>query len=376
MQVTIGWGLSPREVTVPDGATVFAPPPPPPPVDWAPAVAGALARPVGSAPIADRLRAARQVVVVVPDDTRKAVAGPVLAALIPLLERAGVRWQIAVATGKHPPRPQGPAGAWVHDAQAPDLVAVGRTAHGTDVRFPPAVLAADLRILVGEVRPHYFTGWAGGAKTLFPGVAGAEGIWHNHTLKAAPGARLGQIEGNPCRADLEAAAALAGPSVIINAVRSAAGLAGVVAGDPILAHRAAVALARPVFEIHPDRRFDAVLVSDGHPVTASLYQACKLLPPAGALLAPGGRVVIAAALHAGVGPVSIINDQIYRLGVVHALPADHQVRLVSGRSAAEVQPTFCTPAPDVATALAGVPGERVAVLPWAGDLAPRPAPWA
>ncbi|MCB9522760.1 MAG: DUF2088 domain-containing protein [Myxococcales bacterium] len=377
MQVSIGWGRAPQALTVPDGATVFtAPPPPPAAADWSARVAAALAAPVGSAPLAARLAGIRRVAVLVPDRTRKGVTealwGPVRAAL----EAAGVAWTVGVATGKHPPTPQGPPGAWVHDAHDPALVRVGHTAAGTPVAFPAAVLEADLRVVLGEIRPHYFAGWAGGAKGLFPGVAGEAGIWRNHLLKAAPGARLGQVEGNPCRADMEAAAALAGPSFIVNLVRGAAGPVHVVAGDPVAAHRAGVALARPLFEVHSPRRFPVVVVSDGHPVTASLYQACKLLPPAGALVAPGGRVVLAAALHEGVGPVQVINEAIFDLGVRHALPPGVEVWLASTRSAAEIAPTFARWTPSVEAALAGVVGPELAVCPHAGELVPvgTPAP--
>jgi nickel-dependent lactate racemase len=366
MQVEIGWGAQARVIEVPEGSAVLRPPAGRPACDLQAALGAALLAPVGSAPLSARLAGVRRVCVLVPDNTRKGVAQAVLPALAAVLDAAGVSWSVGVATGKHPPTPH--AGAhWVHDAADPALVPVGVTARGTEVRYPQAVIEADLRILVGEIRPHYFAGWAGGAKAVFPGVAGAAGIWHNHRLKALPGARLGVVEGNPCRADMEAAAALAGPSFLINLVRGRAGVVAVVAGDVVAAHRAGVALARPLFEVGASRRFAQILVSDGHPVTASLYQACKLLPPAGALLEEGGTVIIAADLASGVGPVQVINEAIYGLGVRHALPASHRVVLVSSRTQAEVEPTFCTFAASLEGALGGRP---TLVLPRGGDIVP------
>lgn len=371
-RVQIGWGAAPRAIRVPADATVILPPPPAPSLDWAEAVHAALADPIGAPPLAEALRAARRICVIVPDETRKDVARRILPILRPLLGDRQIT--VGVATGKHPPYPPPPGIDWVHDARAPDLVPVGRTAHGTDVRFPPAVLEADLRIVVGEIRPHYFAGWAGGAKGLFPGVAGEAGIWHDHTLKAAPGARLGIVDGNPCRADMEAAAALAGPSFIINVVRGPDGRpVAAVAGDPIAAHRAGVARARPVFEVEVDGLYDAVVVSDADPVTMNLYQACKLLPPAGAVLADGGTVILAAQCGAGLGPVPIINEAIYRLGSVHSLPPRHRVVLVSDHGPEAVAPTFADWAPTVEAALAEA-GGRVAIMPRAGDLVPRRSP--
>lgn len=371
--VEIGWGPAPRRVAVPDDAEVLRPPEGPPGRSWGAVIAEALADPVGSPPLVERLAGVRRICVIVPDDTRKDVARRVLPVLRPLL--AGRAVSVGVATGKHPPYPPPPGVDWVHDARSPALVAVGRTAHGTEVRYPPAVLEADLRVVVGEIRPHYFAGWAGGAKGLFPGVAGEAGIWHNHRLKAAPGARLGVVEGNPCRADMEAAAALAGPSFLLNVIRGPDGRpVGAVAGDPVAAHRAGVALARRVFEVPLRRRYGAVVVSDREPVTMNLYQACKLLPPAGRALADGGLVVLAAACAAGIGPVEVINEAIYRLGSVHSLPPRHRVVLVSEHGPAAVAPTFAGWAPSVRAALsAGGHPPGVLVMPRGGELVPRPA---
>lgn len=370
--VSIGWGRRPRSVRVPTDADVLLPPGSGPGRPWASVVEEALADPIGSPPLEALVAGARRICVLVPDETRKDLARRVLPLIAPRL--AGAEVTVGVAAGKHPPGPLPPGAHWVHDARSPALRSVGRTAHGTEVAYPPAVLDADLRVVVGEIRPHYFAGWAGGAKGLFPGVAGEAGIWHNHRLKAAPGARLGIVEGNPCRADMEAAAALAGPSVVLNVVRGADGApVTAVFGDPIAAHRAGVARARPLFEVTLRRRYDAVVVSDADPVTMNLYQACKLLPPAGAALAEGGTVVLAAECGAGIGPVSIINEAIYRLGSVHSLPRRHRVVLVSAHGPAAVEPTFAAWAPSVEAALAEVGPAAVLVMPRAGDLIPRQA---
>lgn len=371
--VMIGWGRTPRSVVVPSDAAVLLPPVAPPARAWWAVVAEALDEPLGSPALSALLARAATVCVIVPDETRKDVARRILPLLMPHL--AGCAVSVGVATGKHPPYPPPPGVDWVHDARAPTLRTVGRTAHGTVVAYPPAVLDADLRIVVGEIRPHYFAGWAGGAKGLFPGVAGEAGIWHNHRLKAAPGARLGIVEGNPCRADMEAAAAMAGPSVVLNIVRGVDGApVDAVFGDPIVAHRAGVERARAVFEVAVERRCPTVLVSDREPVTMNLYQACKLLPPAGAALADGGTVILAAECAAGIGPVQVINEAIYRLGSVHSLPPRHRVVLVSSHGPAAVALTFADWAPSVEVALAEAreraPGPLL-VMPRGGELVPR-----
>ncbi|MBU1432224.1 DUF2088 domain-containing protein [Myxococcota bacterium] len=382
MRVDLGWGLEPLRVEIPDEALVLTPPQATP-SSWSACFEAALAAPIypaGGAGLGGHraLRAqarGRRVCVLVPDETRKDVASQLLPRLLRHLHaddpaRGPASISVGVATGKHPPC-AAPPGAWVHRADDPSLVYVGHTEAGTDVRFPRAVVEADLRILLGEIRPHYFAGYAGGAKGLFPGVAGEAGIWHNHEMKALAGARLGQVEGNPCRADMEAAAALAGPSFIINIIRDVSGAPiSAVAGDPIAAHREGVRRAEAIFTVAAPRRAPTVIVSDRSPVTMNLYQACKLLPPAGAILEDGGLIIMAASCHAGIGPVEVINDKIYRLGIRHSLPPRHRVALVSSQPAAAVAPTFAEHAPSVEAALAGRAGP-VVVLPFAGDLVVR-----
>ncbi len=366
VHVELGWGRAPRSVTLPAGTRVLEAPAPPPARAWAEAVTDALLPAIAAH--ASRIRTA---VVLVPDETRKDVARQTLPTVLRALDAAGIVYSVGVATGKHPPA-AGPPGAWIHNARSEALRHVGTTARGTVVCYPPAVLEADLRVLVSEVRPHYFAGYAGGAKMLFPGVAGEAGIWHNHRLKAAPGARLGVVEGNPCRADMEAAAALAGPSLALCVVRHPnGGLVGATAGDPVVAHRAAVELARPLHEVQAPAPARTVIVSDRVPVSMNLYQACKLLPPAGRVLADGGCVVMAVELHDGVGPVEVINEAIYRLGVIHSLPDSHRVLLVSSQRRTAIAPTFAEYAVDLETALRMAGDHPPLVLPYAADLVPR-----
>ncbi|MEE2786604.1 MAG: lactate racemase domain-containing protein [Myxococcota bacterium] len=369
--IEIGWGSAPRQIRVPLGSRCLHPPHVVAGGEAAQYVSRAIETPIGSRSLSALIRSAKRVCVLVPDETRKDVFSVIWPILQPML--SDVDYAIGIATGKHGYIP--PArGRWRHDAKAADLIFCGTTSHGTVVRYPPQVIHADLRILLGEIRPHYFAGYSGGAKTLFPGVAGTEGIWKNHELKASPGARLGQVDGNPCRQDMEEAAALVGPSYIINLIRGNDGsVVDAVSGAVVEAHREGVHRARPVFESIVHRRAGTVIVSDRNPVTMNLYQACKLLPPAGAILKDGGRIILAAECGAELGPVSVINEAIYRLGSIHSLPQRHEVILVSSRTQSEVEPTFARYAESVEDCLADCTGDDVIVLPYGGDMIPRMA---
>ena len=119
------------------------------------------------------------------------------------------------------------------------------------------------------------------------------------------------------------------------------------------------------------RKAKVVVVSDRNPVTMNLYQACKLLPPASAILEEGGRIILAAECGEGLGPIEVINEGIYRLGCVHSLPRNHEIILVSSRPKAEVCLTFARYARSVESAVAGFSAEDILVLPYGGDMIPR-----
>jgi len=106
------------------------------------------------------------------------------------------------------------------------------------------VAESDFVVSIGCIEPHIIASFGGGYKNIVPGVAGRATTAHNHTLNCAPATfnMVGQpIDENPMRLDLEEGAAMLKPPVfIVNAILdNQQQVVRVVAGDPILAHRAA-----------------------------------------------------------------------------------------------------------------------------------------
>jgi len=368
IKVQIGWGRTPRDIQVPKSSRIIEPRRTNEAVLSQGRLLDAIESPIGMPGLSELAQAAEKICILIPDESRKPIPDFILPMILSRLSGRNV--SVGIASGKHPVV-EAPSGQWRHDASSPSLVAAGTTSRGTVVEFPKRVLQADLRILIGEIRPHYFAGYAGGAKTLFPGVAGEKGIWHNHKLKASPFAALGKVDGNPCREDMENAARFAGPSFIVNIIRNHVGVpVDVVAGDIVDAHRAGVEIARPHFEVSLQSRSSVVLVSDKAPVTNNLYQACKLLPVAARLLLDGGTIILCAACEDGLGPIDIINEAIYRLGMVPILPSNHRVVLVSSQPAERVEQSFASYGSSVEAVLAEMEATDPLILPYAGELVP------
>ncbi len=348
----------------------------------------AVADPIGTSPLASMVSSRSRVTVVVSDATRDEPRAAMFAAVREVLAHLpDAAFTIVVASGTHAPRPPSTAlppailkrfTVIVHaGGDHASCVDLGTTPEGTRVRVNRAVVETDLVISLGRVRPHYFAGYSGGVKGVFPGCGYSPDVRQNHLLKADPTARLGSVENNRCRADMEAAVdLLPTQKFLLNVIADCDdGAVDAVAGDIVTAHREATRRAAPWFEVRAPRA-RVVVTSDRPPVTSSLYQAAKLLPPAGALLEHAGTAVLVADCREGTGPLDIVNRGIYELGVRLALPKDHVVRLVSELPAEIADRTFARRADSIDVALAeagfgpGRPLDDVVVLWRAGEMIP------
>jgi nickel-dependent lactate racemase len=348
----------------------------------------ALADPVGSPKLPSMVGSRARVAVVVSDATRDEPRTTMFAAVREALAHLpDGAFTLVVGSGTHAPRPAETAldGATlrrythvVHDgSDVSACVDLGTTAEGTRVRVNRVLVDADLVVSLGRVRPHYFAGYSGGVKGVFPGCGHSPDVRQNHLLKADPTARLGVIEGNRCRADMEAATELLQtPKFLLNVIADCDnGAVDAIAGDIVLAHREAARRAAPWFEVLAPRA-RVVVTTDRPPVTSSLYQASKLLPPAGAVLEEGGTAIMVADCSEGTGPLDIVNQGIYELGVRLALPKEHVIRLVSELPPDVADRTYARRAASVEDALrdAGVEPagslDGVVVLWRAGEMIP------
>jgi lactate racemase len=389
--IELGYGARPLPLELPPGleAEVLAAPSPPPVKDLRGALAEALAHPIGSRPLREVATARTRAVVIVSDASRDEPRAELFAAV--RAELGAVRDDqitLAVANGTHQPGPVERLGLPAevlrrhrvvnHDSRdESQLVEVGRTSRGTRLRVNRCLAEADLIVTTGRVKPHYFAGYGGGTKGIFPGLGHNDDIRQNHLLKADPGSRLGRVDLNPCREDLEEAARRLGrDTFMLNVVEAGGVITGAVAGDIVLAHREGVRQLRRWVEVRA-RPAPLVVVSAPLPVTGSLYQASKLVPPAGLLLQDGGVVIMAAECGEGTGPLKTVNEGIFTLGVSLYLPKRYTLFLVSGMDEATVRQTYARHAPSLAWAVAeaarliGGRG-RVLVMPDAGDLVPVP----
>jgi nickel-dependent lactate racemase len=177
---------------------------------------------------------------------------------------------------------------------------LGKTSRGTPVSINREVMACDLKIGIGCIVPHSFSGFGGGGKIVLPGVAHIDSIAYNHgpLVRNHPGSvGLGRIDGNVPRLDIEEATRMAGLDVKIDAVLNIQGrITGLFVGDPIAEHREGMKIAREVYATAPATGMDVVVVN-----AYSKPSECAIAPFIGipSLKEEGGDLVIISNEPAG-----------------------------------------------------------------------------
>ena len=163
-------------------------------------------------------------ILVLADKTRLCGYPVYLPLLIHCLEEHGMKpasLRIIIGYGTHPPQSdeeclRGYGEVYNHYTfihhdcvQEDGFKELGVTSRGTPIRFRRDLTEASAIITMGAVSHHYFAGFGGGRKLIFPGCGEREAIYTNHSLYVdqaagtmAEGCQPGILDGNPLAEDL------------------------------------------------------------------------------------------------------------------------------------------------------------------------------
>ena len=198
-----------------------------------------------------------------------------------------------------------------HDSTERECFAdLGLTSRGTPVRVRRELLDAGLVVTVGAISHHYFAGFGGGRKLLFPGLAEREAIYLNHRLfldrkrrTLASGCRPGRLDGNPLAEDLAEIAGRLPPPVAIHALLDSRGeVARYRFGRHWSDFLDACQEHDRCFRARATKRYSLVLASaGGWPKDINLIQAHKAIDNAAAFVRDRGQLILLAECADGIG---------------------------------------------------------------------------
>ena len=277
-----------------------------------------LRSPIGSPALRELLCPDDKVAVIVTDNTRACpddqLLPPILAEIETRVPSESIT--IIVALGLHAPlnndqlikklghRIVARYNVINHDAG--DTVNIGFTSRGIPVNINRRVVEADFRLSTGFIEPHFFAGYSGGRKSIFPGVSGHRSIQINHgyDMVSDPLSRTGILEGNPIHEDMVEQARMAKLNFIVNVLlNKKKEITHVVAGDPFVAHERGCEIEKGIASVKVDHRFDIVITTNsGAPLDLDFYQTCKGVENASRITREGGIIIIASACDTGIGP--------------------------------------------------------------------------
>ena len=329
----------------------------------------ALANPIGTGLIRDIARGKKEVAIVFDDMSRPTRVDQIIPYLLEELETAGVEDQnvrFIIALGAHGActridfaKKLGEAvldrfPVYNHNPYE-NCTFLGNTSRGTPVTINSEFVNCEFKIGIGAILPHPLTGFGGGGKIVFPGLASIDSIAvHHGNLVAAAIAEkgsldmwVGQFEDNILRFDVAEAARMAGLDVKLDVIINERGqTTDLFVGDHVEVHIEGSKVAAGVYATQPVGDQDVAVLN-----TYAKASEAFVLPFSSQLLKEGGGDVVLIAnapegqvthylagsfgkmmggrlwvprtgLQRNVNRIIILTDHIDRTGVGGMLPPD------------------------------------------------------
>lgn len=204
-----------------------------------------------------------------------------------------------------------------HDSSdSESLVFIGTTSRGTNVSVSKDIFKHDSLILFGAISHHYFAGYGGGRKLIFPGLAGREAIYQNHKLfidfenvRLHPGCQSGQLSGNPVAEDLKEIDDMLPDKLIISGILNTSGSVAAIRFNKNYDEFASTCdIYDRFYRFIVEEKFDMVVASaGGYPKDINFIQTHKSLHNAASFVKDGGTLILLAECRDGIGNQSFMD---------------------------------------------------------------------
>jgi nickel-dependent lactate racemase len=196
------------------------------------------------------------------------------------------------------------------------FTSIGMTRRGTDIRIRRSLFSHSRIITFGAVSHHYFAGFGGGRKLIFPGLAEKGAIDHNHRLfldfennRLHPGCRPGHLDGNPVAEDLAEIRGNLPELISIHGILDSRGRVCALRTGTSYRDFLRVCKAHDgYYRSLSKKRYDIVIASvGGFPKDINYIQSHKALHNAAAFVRDGGELILFAECRDGIGTPSFLS---------------------------------------------------------------------
>ncbi len=281
----------------------------------------AIKDPIGSPTIPKIAQGKRTAVVICTDTTRPTPDKLLIPPILDELNKGGIsdkNIKVMIALGQHRKMTEEEVKEKVGEEVSkrvkisqhdPDnnLFYLGKSKRGNELWVNKDVVECEVKISTGNIVPHRYAGYGGGAKSILPGVSSRETIGHNHLYVETGEAALGKTEGNPVREEMEEAAKMIGLDMIVNTVMNVKNeIVEVVAGDPAMAYQAGVRICNDIYGVKIPEKADIILASS-YPMDINFHQASKTLEAIGHIIKEKSTIIMLSPCYEGIGGKDFVD---------------------------------------------------------------------
>jgi nickel-dependent lactate racemase len=257
------------------------------------------------------------IVIVVDDNTRKFPFDSIIPPLLKYIHDLGIKKEqikFLIAGGTHKAPSQETINSmfgkvakeytfYNNDQSNSKFRRLGVTSYKSPVEINEEYLKATVKILLTDVTLHYFAGFGGDRKSLYPGLASAESVNTNHKMVTDRGVGPGVLKNNPIHEDMLEGARMAGADFVINVcLNDENQIFDIKSGALNDAFLKAVENYIQYFQIQVDSQADVLILSaGGYPYDINFYQSQKAIQQCRIATKEGGIIIYLTESKDGIG---------------------------------------------------------------------------
>jgi nickel-dependent lactate racemase len=190
----------------------------------------------------------------------------------------------------------------------------GETSRGVPIRLRRDIMAATGVITMGPICHHYFAGYGGGRKLIFPGCGERTAIYANHSLyldrvnkRLSPGCQPGVLDGNRLADDLFEIAAQKEADLALHGIMNSQGkLCDILVGSDRTSYLEACEIHGRLCEVS-SLTFPLVVAScGGYPKDINFIQSHKAIHNAAMFVSDGGTLLLFSECRDGIGSTTFL----------------------------------------------------------------------